>query len=123
MTKPTFPAFAKLDLTGLLAIQKANVEAVLKAQRIVSETTRAALKLNTDWLAETAQRAVATMRAGAATKPEAFAADVRTASERALAVARQELDLGVRARGEVVDLMAKRAAANLDEVKALAAAA
>lgn len=123
MTKPTFPPFGKLDLTSLLAIQKANVEAVLKAQRIVSETTRAALKLNTDWLAETAQRAVATARAGVAAKPEALVADVRAASERALAVARQELDLGVRARVEVVDLMAKRAVANLDQVKALAAAA
>jgi hypothetical protein len=43
-------------------------------------------------------------------------------AERGFAVARQELDLGTRAQSEVINLFSKRAAANLDQVKALAAA-
>ena len=116
-------AFPKFDLSGLAAMQKANLEAALKAQTIVTETTRAIMALHAGWLTEVAHKARTAMQAGVAPKPEAVLADVRTATQRALIVARQELDLGVRAQGEVVDLIAKRAAANLDGVKALAVAA
>ena len=119
-TAPTLPKF---DLNGLVALQKANIETAMKAQTIVAETTRAIIALHTGWMTEVAQKARTAMRAGVVAKPEALVADASAAAKRALIVARQELNLGVRAQGEVVDLIAKRAAANLDGVKALAVAA
>ena len=83
----------------------------------------AVAKLQADWLNEGAQQVQAYAGTGAAKKPEAILADGRAVAERALAVARQGFDLGVRAQSEVVDLFTKRAVANLGEVKSFAAAA
>jgi cellulose synthase (UDP-forming) len=117
---PVFPTF---DVNAFASMQKANVETLLQAQRIVSETAQAVAKLQADWLKEVAQQMQAYFGAAAAKKPEAMLADGRAATERALAVARQGFDLGVRAQSEVVDLFTKRAVANLGEVKSFAAAA
>jgi hypothetical protein len=119
-TTPVFPTF---DVNAFAGLQKANIETLLRAQRIVSETAQAVAKLQADWLNEVAQQVRAYAGVRAAKKPEAMLADGRAAAERAFAVARQGFDLGVRAQSEVVDLLTKRAVANLDEVKSFAAAA
>jgi hypothetical protein len=117
------PVFPTVDVNAFASMQKANVETLLQAQRIVSETAQAVAKLQADWLKEVAQQMQAYFGAAAAKKPEAMLADGRASTERALAVARQGFDLGVRAQSEVVDLFTKRAVANLGEVKSFAAAA
>ncbi len=113
---PTF------DLKTLMSIQKANLETALQAQKILSETARAIGKLHTSWLQEVAERSRTLVGADLVRKPEAVLAGAREVAERGFAVARQELDLGTRAQSEVINLFSKRAAANLDQVKALAAA-
>ena len=119
----TSPAFPKLGVNAVVGLQRDNIETVLKAQRIVSETAQAVAKLHADWLREVAQQVQAFAKVDPTRKPEAVLADARAAAERAFVVARQEIDLGTRAQSEVVDLLAKRAAANLDQVKAFAATA
>ena len=125
MTKiATVPTPPKVDLDAVVGLHKANLETVLQAHRIVSETAQAVVTLHAGWLQEAAEQVRgAFAKAGATRKPEAVLADARAVVERAFAVARQEIDLGTRAQSEVVDLLAKRAAANLDQVKAFAAAA
>jgi hypothetical protein len=123
MPKIATPAYPVFDINAFAALQKANIETLLQAQRIVSETAQAVAQLQADWLKEVAQQVQAYVGAGAAKKPEAILADGRAAAERAFAVARQGFDLGVRAQSEVVDLFTKRAVANIGEVKSFAAAA
>ncbi len=124
MAKTAIPTFPRIDVDAVVGLQKANIETVLKAHRIVSETAQAVVTLHAGWLQEAAEQVRgAFAKAGATRKPEAVLADARVAAERAFAVARQKIDLGTRAQSEVVDLLAKRAAANLDQVKAFAAAA
>ena len=50
---PVFPTF---DVNAFASMQKANVETLLQAQRIVSETAQAVAKLQADWLKEVAQQ-------------------------------------------------------------------
>ncbi len=123
MTKPTVSFFPKFDLDAAMAVQKANVETMLRAHKIVSETTQAVAKLHTYWLKEAAGQTKALASAAVSKKPEAVLTDARGLTERAFAVARLELDLGIRAQSEVVDLLTKRAVANLDRLKALGAPA
>lgn len=117
-TKPAAPLLPKFDLDAAMATQKANVETLLQAQKIASETAQAVVKLQADWLKELGERTRALATASVTRKPEAVLADARGTAERAFAVARQGLDLGLRAQSEVVDLLTKRAAANLDGLKA-----
>ena len=124
MAKPAIPTFPRSDVDAVVGLQRDNIETVLKAHRIVSETAQAVVTLHAGWLQEAAEQVRgAFAKAGPTRKPEAVLADARAAAERAFAVARQEINLGTRAQSEVVDLLAKRAAANLDQVKAFAAAA
>ena len=116
--------FPKFDLNGLVAMQKANVETVVQAQRVLTDAAQAMFKLQAGWLAETARQFQASVTKLDVTKgPDAVVAETRAAAERAIAVGRQQLDLGTRAQGEAVDLVAKRVAANVDQVKARVATA
>jgi hypothetical protein len=54
-------------------------------------------------------------------KPETVLADVKAAAEKAVAVAKEGVDLGVAAQQRVVGLVTDRVKANVDELKALAA--
>lgn len=127
MAYPTLPSFPKFDLDAFATIHKGNLETAFQAQKVLTDAAQAMAKLNADWLKDVALKARAYYAKPAATsarsKPEAVLADAREAAERGLAVAREGLDVGVRAQGEVVDLLARRAAANLDSVKAFAAPA
>lgn len=48
-------------------------------------------------------------------------ADVQAATEKAVAVAKQGVDLGVAAQQRVVELVSQRVKANVDELKTIAA--
>jgi hypothetical protein len=54
-------------------------------------------------------------------KPEAFVAGVQSTAEKTMAVAKQSVDLATAAQRRVAELVARRAAANFDELKSLAA--
>jgi hypothetical protein len=115
--------FPKFDLDGLVAMQKANVETVMQAQRVLTDAARAMFKLQAGWLSETSRQLQAMTKIDVAKAPDAVVAETRAATDRAFAVARQQLDVGTRAQGEAADLVAKRMAANVDQVKARATAA
>jgi hypothetical protein len=117
----TGTAYPKFNIEAVVAMQKANLETILQAQKVLAETAQAVVKLQAGWLNEVAQRATASMKVGGAHKPETMFADAKASAERALGVARQGIDLSLRAQSEVVDLFTARAAANVDSVKALAA--
>ena len=54
-------------------------------------------------------------------QPAGYADEVKAAVEKAMADVKETVDLGIKAQSEVVDLFVKRATANFEEMKAVAA--
>jgi hypothetical protein len=54
-------------------------------------------------------------------QPAAYAEEVKAAMEKAMADVKETVDLGIKAQSEVVDLLVKRATANFEDMKAVAA--
>ena len=54
-------------------------------------------------------------------QPDVYADEMKAAVEKAMADVKETVDLGIKAQSEVVDLFVKRATANFEEMKAVAA--
>jgi hypothetical protein len=128
MAKPTLPEFKlpelklpKIDLDALFGLQKANLSVAQETQSVVLEAVQAIVRLQHGYATEV----VETLKAAAATKerakPEAVLADVKAAAEKAVAVTKQGVDLGVAAQQRVAELVTQRVKANVDELKTIAA--
>ena len=120
-TMPRFePKLPKLDIEALFAAQKANLVAVQEVQRILIEAAQAIAKAQYGWTMDLVASGESALR-GQPANPEAFVAEFQSTAERTMAVARQSVDLAAAAQQRVAELVAQRAAANFDEMKALAA--
>jgi hypothetical protein len=110
----------KIDLDALFGVQKANLAVVQETQSVVLEAAQAIMRLQHGYASEV----VATLKAAATVKepkqPQAVLADVQAAAEKAVAVTKQGVDLGVTAQQRVAELVSKRFKANVDELKAVA---
>lgn len=115
-------AMPKFDFEALIGMQKANVETLVQAQAVMVEAAQAIAKLQTGLLEETFKSMQAFLKFDAKVKPEAYLADAKAAAEKVMAVAKEELDVGMKAQTEVAQLVTKRAAANMEGLKAFAAA-
>lgn len=116
-------ALPKFDFDAVVALQKANVETMVAAQKIIFDLAQTVTKRNVELVKEFLAKAEGTMKAGfdAKKQPAAYVEEAKSAVEKALADAKETLDLGIKAQNEVVDLFVKRASANFDQVKSLAA--
>lgn len=128
MTKPATPTlplaelkFPKLDIEALFAAQKANLAVVQEAQNVLIEAAQAIAKAQYDWTMDMVANGDNTLRGKQPAKPEAFVADMQSTAEKTMAVAKQSVDLATAAQQRVAELVARRAAANLDELKTLSA--
>jgi 3-deoxy-D-arabino-heptulosonate 7-phosphate (DAHP) synthase len=127
MTKPATPTtpftpfkFPKLDIDALFAAQKANLAVFQEAQNVLIDAAQAIAKTQYDWTMDMVANGENALR-GKQAKPETFVADMQSTAERTVAVAKQSVDLAAAAQQRVAELVAQRAAANLDELKSLAA--
>ena len=93
------PAMPKFDVEALVGLHKANVETFVAAQKILFD------------LAQTVAKK----------QPAVYADELKVAVEKAMAEVKETVDLGIKAQSEVVDLFVKRATANFQEIKAVAA--
>ena len=120
----TFPELKlpKFDLDGMVALQRANVAAVREAQDVLIEAAYAIAKVQKSWVEDTFASVKSTFTGKEPKAPEAAYAEVKAATEKALAVVKQGVDLGAAAQRKVVDLMTRRAVDNVEEFKTLAAA-
>jgi hypothetical protein len=133
MAKVSFPEFKapefklpelklpKVDVDALFALQKANLAAAYEAQVILVDAAQAITKVQKGYAEEIVATVEAALKAKEPKKPETVLADAQAAAEKALAVAKEGVDLGVAAQRRVADLVAKRVQANIEEFKALAA--
>ena len=127
MTK-TLPEFKlpelklpKIDLDALFGLQKANLAVVQETQSVVLEAVQAILRLQHGYATEVVETLKGAVTAKQPAKPETMLADVQAATQKAVAVAKQGVDLGVAAQQRVVELVTQRVKANVDELKAIAA--
>jgi hypothetical protein len=113
--------FPKVDLDALFGLQKANLAVGYEAQTVLVDALQAIVRLQHGYAQEVAQTLKAAVQTKAPAKPETVLADVKAAAEKAVAVAKEGVDLGVAAQQRVVGLVTDRVKANVDELKALAA--
>jgi phasin family protein len=125
MEKTTAPKIAtpKIDFDAMIALQKANIETVVAAQRIIFDLAQTIAKRNVELVKEFMSKAEGTLKGGfdAKKQPAAYVEEAKSVMEKAMADAKETMDLGLKAQNEVVDLLVKRATANFDQVKSLAA--
>ena len=127
MTK-TLPEFKlpelklpKIDLDALFGLQKANLAVIQETQSVVLEAAQAILRLQHGYATEVVETVKGAFASKEPAKPETMLADVQAATQKAVAVAKQGVDLGVAAQQRVVELVTQRVKANVDELKAIAA--
>jgi hypothetical protein len=119
------PKLPKLDLDALFAAQKANLTAVQEAQAVLVDAAQAIVKVQHDHLAQGVAAARAALSRKELAKPEAVRAEVKAAVERIGATTKQVMDfavVAVAAQRRAVELVTRRTQANINELKALAAA-
>ncbi len=117
--KLTFPKF---DLESLFALQKANLDSLTQAQHVWVDAAQAILRLQHSWVQDVVKGFEGAGQVDTQKKPEAYLADAKANAEKAMAIAKQGIDLGLKAQNEVAQILTKRATANMDEIKGFAAA-
>lgn len=116
------PAMPKLDPEAWATLQRANIETVIAAQKIVFDLVQAVARKQVALVKETMARSELMLKGFDAKKqPQVYADEVKAAVEKTMADVKETVDLGIKAQSEVVELFAKRAGANFEEIKALAA--
>lgn len=116
-------AFPKFDLDAVVALHKANIETVVAAQKIWYDLAQTVAKRQTELFKESVAKFETVFKGGfdAKKQPASYVEDAKVALEKAVADAKETIDLGLKAQSEVVDLFVKRASANFEQVKSLAA--
>lgn len=111
----------KLDIEALFTLQKANLASAQEAQAILLDAMQAILKSQHGYARELASETEALLKTSEAKKPEVLVASFKAATQKAMAVTKEGVDLGLAAQRRVADLATKRVQANLNELKTLAA--
>lgn len=117
------PTYApKFDIESVLALYKANIETFVAAQKIMFDLSQTLAKRQVEVVKESFAKAESLMKGFDGKKqPQSYVDDAKAAIEKALADVKEAMDMGMKAQNEVVDLFVKRASANFDGVKTLAA--
>jgi hypothetical protein len=117
--EPTFP---KLDLDALFGAQKANLAVAHEAQRVLVDAGQAIAKVQQGYLEQAVAEAKAALASKQVSKPEAVLAEVKAAAEKTVVTAKEVVGLAAAAQRRVAELVAQRTAANVAQLKSLAAA-
>ena len=112
---------SKLDLDALFGLQKANLATVHEAQYVLADAAQAIAKAQYGYVEDVISGTRSALSGSEERKPEAVLAEIKAAVEKAVAVTKQNVDLGVAAQRRVVELFTERAQANVNELKAFAA--
>ncbi len=112
----------KIDLGALFDLQKANLATVQEAQSVLVDTAQAAVKAQYGYVQDVVTGTQSALSSNEERTPEAVLVEIKVAAEKAPVLAKQIVGLGVAAQRRVVELLAQRAQANVNQLKALAAA-
>ncbi|MCB2053939.1 MAG: phasin family protein [Geminicoccaceae bacterium] len=111
-------AMPKLDVEAMFAMQRANIETLVAVQKIFFDLAQTMARRQSEMMKDAFDRGQAMMKTqDGKSKPADYMDEARVAMEKAVADAKETLDLGLKAQNEAVDLVVKRAAKNFDEAK------
>lgn len=111
----------KFNLDALFTAQKANLAVVQEVQSVLVDAAQAVVRIQYGWVAEMIASGEGALQAKQPAKPEDLVADMQSKAEKAMGVAKESVGLVTAAQQRVTELVTQRAAANLDELKILAA--
>lgn len=121
--KNAFDRMPKVDMSAFFALQRANVETMVEAQRVMLDFTQTLTRRQADLVKELLDRAGSMMRdKDANDRPQNYMDEAKAVIEMTMADVKETMDLGVKAQNEVVDLFMKRASQNFEDVKGRIAA-
>ena len=116
------PVFPKFDFDAVIAFQKGNMETMVSAQKIFLDLFQTVAKRQAEVVKYGFGKSEAMIKTFDATRqPAEYMDEARAAMEKAMADAKETMDLGMKAQTEVVDLLVARATQNFDEVRSLTA--
>jgi phasin family protein len=118
--------FAPVDMEGLVAAQRKNVEALAQANQLVVESMQAIARRQSEIFRSMMEEASTAMReVMAAGSPEEKAAKqteiAKEAFQRAIVNMRELSELVAKSQNETLEVVQKRVADSLDEIKTLVA--
>lgn len=118
--------FAPLDMEGLVAAQRKNMEALAQANQLAVESFQAVARRQSEIFRSVLEEAsVAAREVMAAGSPEEKAAKqadlMKDAFQRAIANTREMSELLAKSQYEALDVVQKRVLESLDEIKSLIA--
>jgi hypothetical protein len=94
---------------------------VQEVQSVLVDAAQAVARIQYGWLVEAVASGESALHAKQPAKPEDLVADMQTRAEKAMGVAKESVGLVTAAQQRVTELVTQRAAANLDELKVMAA--
>lgn len=113
----------KFNMEAYLALQRANVETMVAAQKIFYDFAQTMTTRNAKFMGEMFTKTETMIKSYDAKKqPLDYVDDAKAEFEKAMADAKETMDLGMQAQNQVVDLFVKRASANIEEVNKTIAA-
>jgi phasin family protein len=118
--------FAPMDMEGVVAAQRKNVEALAQANQLAVESMQAIARRQSEIFRQMMEEASSAMReVMAAGSPEEKAAKqteiVKDAFQRAVLNMRELAELVAKSQTEAMDVVQKRVADSLDEIKTVIA--
>ena len=111
----------KFNIDALFTAQKANLAVVQEVQSVMIDAAHSIARIQYGWVAEVMASGEGALHAKQPAKPEDVVVGIQTTAEKAMGVAKESMGLATAAQQRVTELVTQRAAANLDELKALAA--
>ncbi len=128
MAKPsvaTFPTpgfkLPRFDLDALFATRTANLAAVQEVQNVLAGAAQAIAKVQYGYVEQAVAEAKTAFASKELPKPEAGLANVKAATEKSVAAAKEVVDLAVSAQKRVYELVTQRTQAIVAELKSVAA--
>ncbi|MEO1016917.1 MAG: phasin family protein [Pseudomonadota bacterium] len=114
--------FGKVDFEQMLTLHKANLATMFETQRVVLDAAQTLAAAQFNYVRDVLGNAETMVsKLDPQAKPEAYAEDAKVAAEKAMAVAKNGYELGLKAQNDVAELWNKRVNANVEEFKKFAA--
>ncbi len=112
----------KMNVEAVTAMQKANIDTMVEARKIMLGATQSIAKLQYAWISDALKHAESLFKGNVVNrKPEDLFAETKAVTERALTIGKEQTDLGLKAQKEVAGLVTARVQKNFEDAKTLAA--
>lgn len=112
----------KVDVEKMMTMHKANLGTMFEAQRIMLDATQTMIASHFNYVREALGNAETMVsKLDPKAKPETYVEDAKAAADKAMEVAKNSYELGLKAQNDVAAIWNKRVTDNVEEMKKFAA--